>query len=265
MNKIIRFLTAALCTIGVIFTCVSPVIPAEAVSEETLAVIRTAAESSGVRLDPAIDAIAVKAVNDIEALDASAAQQIVDALYLAARIDPAAYIAMVNSLVCQANENALLLGGAAAPAPAAPAAAAPVQKAAPAAAVQQAAPAAADPASSQTAAPAQPPVPPIQYIPGIVLNKSMGANPYGPSGKEVYYNMDMTKIVARMKALGYPGEYWVRSDGAKMFGDYVMCAASYDIRPLGSLVESSLGTCIVCDTGGFASHNSHQIDIAVTW
>ena len=260
MNKIIRFLTAALCTIGVIFTCVSPVIPAEAVSEETLAVIRTAAESSGVRLDPAIDAIAVKAVNDIEALDASAAQQIVDALYLAARIDPAAYIAMVNSLVCQANENALLLGGAAAPAPAAPAAAAPVQKAAPAAAVQQAAP-----APSPEAVPVQQPTPPIQYIPGIVLNKSMGANPYGPSGKEVYYNMDMTKIVARMKALGYPGEYWVRSDGAKMFGDYVMCAASYDIRPLGSLVESSLGTCIVVDTGGFVNTDPYMLDIAADW
>ena len=32
-----------------------------------------------------------------------------------------------------------------------------------------------------------------------------------------------------------------------------------------SLVESSLGTCIVCDTGGFASGNSQQLDIAVTW
>ena len=50
-----------------------------------------------------------------------------------------------------------------------------------------------------------------------------------------------------------------------MLGDYIMCAANLRVHPRGSLVESSLGTCIVCDTGGFASRNSNQLDIAVTW
>jgi hypothetical protein len=31
------------------------------------------------------------------------------------------------------------------------------------------------------------------------------------------------------------------------------------------LVETSLGTGLVCDTGGFATNNIYQIDIAVDW
>ena len=50
-----------------------------------------------------------------------------------------------------------------------------------------------------------------------------------------------------------------------MFGDYVMVAANLDIRPKGTLVETSLGTGIVCDTGGFANSNMYQLDIATTW
>jgi hypothetical protein len=50
-----------------------------------------------------------------------------------------------------------------------------------------------------------------------------------------------------------------------MLGDYIMCAANLDVFPRGTLVESSLGTCIVCDTGGFAAKNPYQLDIAVAW
>ena len=61
----------------------------------------------------------------------------------------------------------------------------------------------------------------------------------------------------------YP--YWVREDGVKMLGSYVMVAANYEIRPKGTIIESSLGYAIVCDTGGFAKKNPTQIDVAVTW
>ena len=44
-----------------------------------------------------------------------------------------------------------------------------------------------------------------------------------------------------------------------------MCAANLDVHPRGSLVETSLGTAIVVDTGGFADSNPNQIDIAVNW
>lgn len=87
----------------------------------------------------------------------------------------------------------------------------------------------------------------------------------GPSGKETYYNLDMSGVVSIMRSMGNNDEYWVREDGVKMLGDYIMCAANLDVHPRGSLVESSLGMCIVCDTGGFAYENPYQLDIAVTW
>ena len=99
---------------------------------------------------------------------------------------------------------------------------------------------------------------------GPVLN-SINGTIMGPSGKETYYNLDMSGIIEIMRSMGNQDEYWVRSDGCKMLGDYIMCAANLDVHPRGSLVESSLGTCIVCDTGGFAAYNPNQLDIAVTW
>ncbi|MBQ8305257.1 MAG: SH3 domain-containing protein [Blautia sp.] len=99
---------------------------------------------------------------------------------------------------------------------------------------------------------------------GPVLTPSAGVV-YGPTGKETYYNLDMSGVVGIMRSMGNNDEYWVREDGVKMLGDYVMCAANLSVHPRGSLVESSLGTCIVCDTGGFAAANPNQLDIAVTW
>ena len=99
---------------------------------------------------------------------------------------------------------------------------------------------------------------------GPVLTKRAGTV-QGPSGKETYYNLDMSGVIRIMENQGYDYEYWVREDGVKMYGDYIMCAANLNVHPRGSLVESSLGTCIVCDTGGFASGNPNQLDIAVTW
>ena len=102
---------------------------------------------------------------------------------------------------------------------------------------------------------------------GDVLSKSKGVV-YGPSGKETYYNLNMSGVVRAMRYLGFTEEeypYWVREDGVKMLGGYVMVAASYNVHPKGSIVPSSLGQAIVCDTGGFAQNNPNQLDIAVTW
>lgn len=90
----------------------------------------------------------------------------------------------------------------------------------------------------------------------------------GPSGLETYYNLDMSLVVHYMRNLGYSEDeypYWVRDDGVKMLGNYVMIAASLDIRPKGSVVETSLGPGLVCDTGYFAQTNQTQIDIATNW
>ena len=102
---------------------------------------------------------------------------------------------------------------------------------------------------------------------GPVLNAYIGTV-QGPSGKETYYNLPMGGVIEIMRNMGFSEEewpYWEREDGCKMLGDYIMCAANLDMHPRGSLVESSLGTCIVCDTGEFALYNESQLDIAVNW
>lgn len=103
---------------------------------------------------------------------------------------------------------------------------------------------------------------------GAKLNRHNGSV-QGPSGKETYYNLNMARVIYYMQQLGYYGYYWVRSDGVKMYttntGSYVMCAANLKTRPKGSLVETSLGTGIVVDTGTFVNSNPNQIDIAVNW
>jgi hypothetical protein len=90
----------------------------------------------------------------------------------------------------------------------------------------------------------------------------------GPSGKETYYNLPMGQVINNMRDLGYSVEeypYSVRQDGAKCLGPYVMAAANLNARPRGTIIETSLGMAIVCDTGGFASYNETQLDLAVDW
>ena len=44
-----------------------------------------------------------------------------------------------------------------------------------------------------------------------------------------------------------------------------MVAADFSIRPLCTIVPTSLGMGIVVDTGGFVMNNATQLDIAVAW
>ena len=82
---------------------------------------------------------------------------------------------------------------------------------------------------------------------------------------ETYYNLDMSVVVQVAQSKGIAGEYHVRSDGAKMLGDYIMVAADYSVHPYGSLVNTSLGMGIVVDTGGFIAWNPQNIDISCAW
>ena len=90
----------------------------------------------------------------------------------------------------------------------------------------------------------------------------------GPSGRETYYNLNMSLVVSYMRNLGYSEEdypYWVREDGCKMLGNYIIVAANLSTRPKGTILETSLGTAIVCDTGSFVNTYPNGIDIAVNW
>lgn len=83
---------------------------------------------------------------------------------------------------------------------------------------------------------------------------------YGPNGKETYYNLNMNKCIEYMNNLGYNYEVWVRADGVKMFGNYVMIAVNTYTYPKGTILETSLGTGIVVD-----HCVAGNVDIAVTW
>lgn len=90
----------------------------------------------------------------------------------------------------------------------------------------------------------------------------------GPSGKETYYNLNMSVCIRVMRRMGFSEEeypYEVRSDGVKTLGGLVMCAANLSLRPRGSLIQTSVGPGIVVDTGGFAKRNARQLDICVSW
>ena len=91
------------------------------------------------------------------------------------------------------------------------------------------------------------------------LTKSGGVF-YGPSGKETYYNLNMSRCLDIMRGMGYDYEYWIRDDGVKMFGNYVMIAANVGIYPKGSIIETSLGTAIVVD-----HCPAGVIDVCVNW
>lgn len=99
------------------------------------------------------------------------------------------------------------------------------------------------------------------------LTKRKGVN-QGPSGKETWYNLNMSGVIKIMRRQGFSEEeypYWIRDDGCKMFGDYIMIAANLELRPRGTVVETSLGPGIVCDTGGFTKKDTTGIDIATNW
>ena len=102
------------------------------------------------------------------------------------------------------------------------------------------------------------------YASESTLNRKNGVF-YGPSGKESYYNLPMNRVVEYMRLEGYDLRYWIRSDGVKMFGRYVMVAADLEIRPKGTILQTSLGPAMVCDTGAFARKDSTALDVAVDW
>lgn len=107
------------------------------------------------------------------------------------------------------------------------------------------------------------------YYYGEILTPQLG-RVKGPSGDETYYNLPMGGVIDIMRSYGpdkewYNYKYWVRKDGVKMYGDYVMVAANLNIRKRGSLVKTTRGMGIVCDTGSFAYSNPYQLDIAVNW
>ena len=99
------------------------------------------------------------------------------------------------------------------------------------------------------------------------LTQSKGAQIFtdskGVAHRETYYDLDMSVV---MRSCGQGGYYTVRPDGAKVDAQgYILIAANYGNYPKCSLVETSLGTGRVYDTGGFAARHPYGFDLATDW
>lgn len=93
---------------------------------------------------------------------------------------------------------------------------------------------------------------------------------YGPTGKETYYDQPMWTLISWARDAGLDAEtypFWIREDGCKMLGKYIMVAANLNHFPRYSLVETSLGTGIVVDTGDFIYWEDgwSWLDLATDW
>ena len=105
----------------------------------------------------------------------------------------------------------------------------------------------------------------LQYISNANALTASGGVYYGPNGKETYYNLNMSGVIDIMRGMGNNDAYWIREDGAKMLGDYVIVAADLNKYPRGTILDTSLGKGIVCDTGSFTQNSDTQLDIATDW
>lgn len=110
---------------------------------------------------------------------------------------------------------------------------------------------------------------------GYITDGPAGSS--GNDGYETWYDLDMTRVVkimdefmrekGKQDGCVYDYEYWVREDGCKMYGPYIMVAGDIvNTRKRGDIIETSLGTALVCDYCEFAvKWNPYQIDIATDW
>ena len=94
-----------------------------------------------------------------------------------------------------------------------------------------------------------------------VLTAAKGVNNF-MGHQEKYYNLPMQKVVKRAQDMGIPCEYWVREDGVKMFGPWVICATHPSVIRY-TQIDTSLGKGIVLDY--HTTKDKTLIDIATNW
>lgn len=103
----------------------------------------------------------------------------------------------------------------------------------------------------------------LRSYPNLQLSKDIGTV-QGPQGVEKYYNLPMDNVIENMRGEGYTEldyPYYIREDGVKMFGDFIMVAADLNKYPRGTIVETTLGQGIVCDH----CETPDVLDLAVNW
>jgi len=95
-----------------------------------------------------------------------------------------------------------------------------------------------------------------------ILTATKGVNNYN-GHLEKYYDLPMQRVVKRAQDMGIPCEYWIREDGVKMFGPWVICAAHPSVTRY-TRIDTSLGPGIVLDYHTVYADKT-LIDIATNW
>lgn len=95
-----------------------------------------------------------------------------------------------------------------------------------------------------------------------VLTAAKGVNNF-MGHKETWYNLKMDRVIERSdKEIGLTGMYWIREDGVKMYGPWVICAA-HPSKIRYTRIDTSLGEGIILDT--HTAKDKELIDIATDW
>ena len=95
----------------------------------------------------------------------------------------------------------------------------------------------------------------------LILTASLGRIQF-QNHVETWYNLPMQNVVEAAQKRGINADYWVREDGCKMFGPWVIVASDPSVTRF-TFVETSRGTGIVLDRHTAGDPNLY--DLAVDW
>ncbi len=95
----------------------------------------------------------------------------------------------------------------------------------------------------------------------LILTAALGRITYN-GHTETWYNLPMNRCVQRAQNMGIPAKYWVRDDGVKMFGQWVIVAA-HKSKTRYTFVDTSLGEGIILDY--HTCSDKKLYDIATDW
>jgi len=101
----------------------------------------------------------------------------------------------------------------------------------------------------------------LMILTTVVLTAGLGRITYN-GHTETWYDLPMEYVIQRSQDAGIPCDYWVRDDGVKMFGQWVIVAA-HPSKIRYTRVQTSLGEGIILDTHKMP--DTELYDIATTW
>ena len=102
----------------------------------------------------------------------------------------------------------------------------------------------------------------LTILTAVVLTAGLGRITYG-NHTETWYDLPMDRVIQKADAMiGVSDMYYIREDGVKMYGPWVIVAAHPSVTRY-TIVQTSLGEGIVLDR--HTCQDVELIDIATDW